>query len=225
MNLVIFDCDGTIVDSQHMIVAAMDRAFAAHGLAALPRAHTLAIVGLSLDRAIGRLLPEGDEALIERVAQAYKAAFFELRQDPAHHEPIYPGAIEAIRELSQRPDTLLGIATGKSRRGVDAIFTRMDLHPHFVTIQTADGHPSKPHPSMIRSAIQETGATAASTVMIGDTTFDIEMAKNAEVAGIGVAWGYHPVDQLKLAGAHAIIATYDELIPAVDRLLSPELQP
>jgi len=225
MNLVIFDCDGTIVDSQHMIVAAMDRAFAAHGLATLPRARTLAIVGLSLHHAIGRLLPGGDEALIERVAQAYKAAFFELRQDPAHHEPIYPGAIEAIRQLSVRPDTVLGIATGKSRRGVDAIFTRMDLHPHFVTIQTADGHPSKPHPSMIRSAIQETGATAASTVMIGDTTFDIEMAKNAEVAGIGVAWGYHPVDQLKLAGAHAIIAAYDELIPAVDRLLSPEFQP
>lgn len=225
MNLVIFDCDGTIVDSQHMIVAAMDRAFAAHGLVTLPRERTLLIVGLSLNQAIGRLLSDGDAALNDAVAQAYKAAFFELRQDPANHEPLYPGAVEAIKLLSARPDTVLGIATGKSRRGVDALFDRMDLHPHFVTIQTADGHPSKPHPSMIRTAIQETGATAASTVMIGDTTFDIEMAKNAEVAGIGVAWGYHPVDQLKLAGAHAIITAYDELIPAIDRLLSPEPQP
>ena len=225
MNLVIFDCDGTIVDSQHMIVAAMDRAFATHGLVALPRAQTLSIVGLSLDQAIGRLLPGADKPLIDAVGQAYKAAFFDLRQDPANHEPLYPGAIEAIRQLAARDDTVLGIATGKSRRGVNAIFDRMDLHPHFVTIQTADGHPSKPHPSMIRTAIQEVGTTAASTVMIGDTTFDIEMAKNAEVAGIGVAWGYHPVDQLKLAGAHEIIATYDDLIPAIDRLLSPEPQP
>ncbi len=225
MNLVIFDCDGTIVDSQHMIVAAMDRAFTAHGMAALPRARTLSIVGLSLDQAIGRLLPEADKALIDSVAQAYKAAFFELRKDPDNHEPLYTGAVETIRQLASRPGTVLGVATGKSRRGVDAIFDRMNLHPHFVTIQTADGHPSKPHPSMIRTAIQEVGATAASTVMIGDTTFDIEMAKNAEVAGIGVAWGYHPVDQLKLAGAHAIITVYDELIPAIDRLLSPEPQP
>ena len=225
MNLVIFDCDGTIVDSQHMIVAAMDRAFAAHGLVALPRAKTLSIVGLSLDQAIGRLLPGADKSLIDAVGQAYKAAFFDLRQDPANHEPLYPGAIDAIRQLAARDDTVLGIATGKSRRGVNAIFDRMGLHPHFVTIQTADGHPSKPHPSMIRTAIQEVGTSAASTVMIGDTTFDIEMAKNAEVAGIGVAWGYHPIDQLKLAGAHEIIATYDDLIPAIDRLLSPEPQP
>jgi phosphoglycolate phosphatase len=225
MNLVIFDCDGTIVDSQHMIVAAMDRAFAAHGLEILPRTRTLSIVGLSLDEAIGRLLPKADAAVIEQVAQSYKGAFFELRQDPAHHEPLYPGAVEAITALSARPDTVLGLATGKSRRGVNAIFERVGLHPHFITIQTADGHPSKPHPSMIRTAIQETGATAASTVMIGDTTFDIEMAKNAEVAGIGVAWGYHPVDQLKLAGAHAIVTSFGELIPTIDRLLSPEHQP
>jgi phosphoglycolate phosphatase len=225
MNLIIFDCDGTIVDSQHMIVAAMAHAFAAHGLSALPRERTLAIVGLSLNQAVARLLPDADAGFVEQVAQSYKGAFGELRRDSNHQEPAYPGAIEAIRALSRRPDTILGIATGKSRRGVAAIFDRFDLHPHFVTIQTADGHPSKPHPSMITTAIQEVGATAASTVMIGDTTFDIEMAKNADVAGIGVAWGYHPVDQLKLAGAHEIVATYGDLIPAIDRLLSPEFQP
>jgi phosphoglycolate phosphatase len=225
MNLVIFDCDGTIVDSQHIIVAAMDHAFAAHGLAGLPRERTLSIVGLSLNQAVSRLLPDADAAFVERVAQSYKGAFGELRRDPAHQEPAYPGALEAIRALAARPDTVIGLATGKSRRGVVAIFDRFDLHPHFVTIQTADGHPSKPHPSMIRTAIQETGATAASTVMIGDTTFDIEMAKNAEVAGIGVAWGYHPVDRLKFAGAHTIVHAYTDLIPAIDRLLSPEFQP
>ncbi len=225
MNLIIFDCDGTIVDSQHIIVAAMERAFAVHGVAALPREQTLSIIGLSLTLAISRLLPHADDALVDAVAQTYKAAFGALRRDPAHQEPAYPGALAAIRTLSARPDTVLGIATGKSRRGVAAVFERFGLHPHFVTIQTADTHPSKPHPAMIMAAIQETGATAATTVMIGDTTFDIEMAKNADVAGIGVAWGYHPVDQLKLAGAHAIVPDYDQLIPAIDRLLSPEVQP
>jgi phosphoglycolate phosphatase len=225
MNLIIFDCDGTIVDSQHVIVAAMDRAFETHGLAALPRAKTLSIVGLSLHVAVARLLPEADAGLVDKVTQSYKAAFGDLRRDPANHEPAYPGAIDVIRRLSERRDTVLGIATGKSQRGVKAIFDRFDLHPHFVTIQTADTHPSKPHPSMIMRAVQETGATVASTVMIGDTTFDIEMAKNADVAGIGVAWGYHPVESLKSAGAHAIVGDYGDLIGVIDRLLLPEPQP
>lgn len=225
MKLVIFDCDGTIVDSQHMIVAAMDSAFSANALTPLPRARTLSIVGLSLHHAIARLLPEHDTGVVNRVAEAYKTAFFQLRQDPTQHEPPYPGAIEIITTLATRLDIVLGLATGKSRRGVDAIFERLGLHPHFVTIQTADGHPSKPHPSMIRAAIAETGATASETVMIGDTTFDIEMAKNAEVAGLGVSWGYHPVADLQLAGAHEIVDRYDQVIPAIDRLLSPEFQP
>ncbi len=225
MNLVIFDCDGTLVDSQHLIVAAMDSAFATHGLTILPRATTLSIVGLSLNEAIDRLIPDAAAGFVGQVAQSYKDAFGVLRRDPANHEPLYPGALDAIRRLSARGDTVLGVATGKSRRGVAALFDRMELHPHFITIQTADTHPSKPHPSMIVTAIQEAGATTASTVMIGDTSFDMEMARNADVASIGVAWGYHPVDQLKLAGAHAIVQRYDALIPVIDRLLSPEVQP
>jgi phosphoglycolate phosphatase len=225
MNLVIFDCDGTIVDSQHMIVAAMDLAFTAHGQTVLPRTRTLSIVGLSLNQAVARLLPDADAALVERVAQSYKAAFGDLRRDADHQEPAYPGAIAAIRALSARGDTVLGIATGKSRRGVAAVLDRFDLHDQFATIQTADDHPSKPHPSMIATAIQETRAMAASTVMIGDTTFDIEMARNADVASVGVAWGYHPVADLKRAGAHAIVHDYADLLPAIDRLLSPEVQP
>lgn len=225
MNLVIFDCDGTLVDSQHLIVSAMDSAFGAHGLKILPRQMTLSIVGLSLNEAVSRLLPDADLRLVDQVAQSYKDAFGVLRRDAANHEPLYPGALEVIRQLSSRGDTVLGVATGKSRRGVAALFDRMELHPHFVTIQTADTHPSKPHPSMIVSAIQEAGATAASTVMIGDTSFDMEMARNADVASIGVGWGYHAVDELKLAGAHEIVHGYGDLIPVIDRLLSPEFQP
>jgi phosphoglycolate phosphatase len=225
MKLVIFDCDGTLVDSQHIIVAAMDRAFSANGLALLPRATTLSIVGLSLPFAIETLLPGEDRKLVLSVNDAFKGAFHDMRQNPEHVEPPYPGCMDCILELSQRDDVVLGLATGKSRRGVDSLFERLNLMPHFITIQTADGHPSKPHPSMIHTAIAEAGVRAADTVMIGDTTYDIEMAGNADVAGIGVAWGYHDVAALKGAGAHAIVNGYAELIPVIDRLLTDEPQP
>jgi phosphoglycolate phosphatase len=224
MKLVIFDCDGTLVDSQHIIVAAMDQAFRDNGLTPLPRAKTLSIVGLSLPYAIEQLMPGRDRKLVMSVNDAFKAAFGTLRRDPDHLEPPYPGCLDCIAKLSARDDLVLGLATGKSRRGVDALFERLDLARHFVTIQTADEHPSKPHPSMIRTAIHEAGSRAADTIMIGDTTYDIEMAGNAEVAGIGVGWGYHDVPDLKRSGAHAIVDDYAGLIPVIDRLLADEPQ-
>ena len=225
MKLVIFDCDGTLVDSQHIIVAAMDQAFTENGLVPLPRTKTLSIVGLSLPYAIEMLLPGRERKLVLSVNDAFRAAFGTLRRNPEHVEPPYPGCMDCILELSGRDDVVLGLATGKSRRGVDALFERLNLTPHFITIQTADEHPSKPHPSMIRTAIAEAGVRAADTVMVGDTTYDIAMATNAEVAGIGVSWGYHDVADLKGAGAHAIVGDYADLIPVINRLLSDEPQP
>jgi phosphoglycolate phosphatase len=225
MKLVIFDCDGTLVDSQHIIVAAMDQAFTENGLAPLPRQKTLSIVGLSLPYAIEMLLPGQERKLVLSVNDAFKGAFGTLRRNPEHVEPPYPGCLDCLRSLSGRDDMVLGLATGKSRRGVDALFERLNLSPHFITIQTADEHPSKPHPSMIQTAIAEAGVRAADTVMIGDTTYDIEMAGNADVAGIGVAWGYHAIADLKDAGAHAIVNDYAGLIPVIERLLADEPQP
>ncbi len=218
MRLIIFDCDGTLVDSQHIIVAAMTRAFAAHGIDLPMRDKILSIVGLSLPLAVARLLPDGVEPrTVERVSEAYREAFGELRRDPCHQEPMFPGALEAIRELAGRPDVVLGVATGKSRRGVAALFERFEIGGHFVTIQTADTHPSKPHPSMILTAMAEVGGRAEDTVMIGDTTFDIEMARAAGVGAIGVGWGYHPTVALEAAGAHLIVDRCQELVGAVDK--------
>ncbi len=216
MNLVIFDCDGTLVDSQHLIVAAMTRAFADHKLAPPGREDILSIVGLSLPIAVARLLPDSDPKIVASVSDAYRDAFGELRRDPSHNEPMFPGAMETIKTLAARSDVLLGVATGKSRRGVAALFERFAIAPHFVTIQTADTHPSKPHPSMILTAMAEAGAEAARTVMIGDTTYDIEMARAAGVGAIGVSWGYHPSVALEAAGAHVIVDHCKELIGAVD---------
>jgi phosphoglycolate phosphatase len=215
-RLVIFDCDGTLVDSQHMIVEAMGRAFERHGLRRLQRERVLSIVGLSLPLAIQRLLPAESADLVATVSDAYKQAFGDLRRQPEHQEPLYPGAADALDALLAAPDVVLGIATGKSRRGVDGVLERYDLGGHFVTIQTADDNPSKPHPEMIRRAMAEAGVEAERTVMVGDTTFDMDMAQAAGTGALGVAWGYHPVADLAASGAHAIVTGYEQLGGALD---------
>jgi phosphoglycolate phosphatase len=221
LKLVLFDCDGTLVDSQHMIVSAMDSAFQRQGIAPPPRLQTLSVVGLSLSVAVRRLLPQSaDAALIESLAEDYKTAFGELRSDPANTEPMYPGMRDLVLDLAARDNTVLGVATGKSARGVAMVLAREQLGHAFRTVQTADSHPSKPDPSMIFEAMADTGAAPDDTILIGDTTFDVEMAVAAGVDVIGVSWGYHPVDELKAAGAGQVISTAAELREALDVFLT-----
>jgi len=210
MTLVIFDVDGTLLDSQAHILGAMARAFDGIGKPCPPRDEVLGIVGLSLPQAMARLAPDLDgEALVA----GYKAAFGALRAE--RDSPLYPGAREALERLAAR-GIPLGIATGKSRRGLDHVLAAHGLAPMFATTQVADDHPSKPHPSMILAALAETGADPAQAVMIGDTSFDIEMGRAAGVRTIGVSWGYHP--RAALAGAEVVIDRFDALDAALDQL-------
>ena len=221
MKLVIFDCDGTLVDSQVMICAAMQQAYDAHGLSVPPREQLLAIVGLSLPDAFRRLAQyekNGIDHPVSSLVEQYRLAFAALRQSEQHLEPLYPGAREAIDALTARPDIVLGIATGKSQRGVRAVLGRHGLAGRFVTIQTSDDAPSKPHPGMVLAAMRETGVAAEDTVVVGDTVFDLEMARAAGARAIGVGWGYHPVSALRAAGADAMIAAFAELLPTLDRV-------
>lgn len=212
-RLIVFDVDGTLVDSQAGIVAAMTRAFETLGLPAPTADATRRVVGLSLDEAVGRLLPsDATPDLVAKAAQLYKSAFMAERQRPEYVEPLFPDVAETLRMLDS-PAVCLGVATGKSRRGLDATLARHRLADHFVTLQTADNGPGKPHPRMLHDAMSEVGARPEETVLIGDTTFDMEMARCARTTGLGVAWGYHDSPDLTGAGASRILARFDE-IPA-----------
>ncbi|WP_018386910.1 HAD-IA family hydrolase [Ancylobacter sp. FA202] len=218
MKLVLFDCDGTLVDSQHVIVAAMGRAFARAELPVPPREAVLGIVGLSLVEAMQRLGEDDPRFPAERLADLYREAFRELRTEPDFSEPMFPGMRGLIDTLSARDDLLLGIATGKSQRGVAAVLAHHGLEGRFVTIQTADDAPSKPHPAMVHQAMAATGVAALDTVLIGDTSFDMVMARAAGAGAIGVSWGYHAPELLRQSGAQGLVNDADELLRAIDTL-------
>jgi len=203
-KLAVFDCDGTLVDSQANICQSMETAFRIAGIAAPPRDAIRRIVGLSLVEAIRTLLPEADDAQHRRMAADYKQAFFDLRTSGAMaEEPLFDGIEDVLATLAD-DGWLLGVATGKSDRGLAHILAHHGLADRFITLQTADRHPSKPDPAMLLAAIDATGATPRTTAMIGDTSFDMAMAKAAGARAIGVAWGYHDVRDLADAGADVV---------------------
>ncbi|MFK7940029.1 MAG: HAD-IA family hydrolase [Roseovarius sp.] len=221
LRLVVFDVDGTLVDSQGDILAAMRTAFERAELMAPDRDTILSIVGLSLDVALPRLAPDAAPALHTRMVEWYKEAYMQLRQHQSvdQSSPLYPHVRDVLDRLHSMPDILLGVATGKSRRGLDKLLEGHDLRGHFVTQQVADHHPSKPHPSMVQAALAETGIEAHDAVMVGDTTYDMEMARAAGVRPIGVSWGYHP-----RAALHAADQIIDD-IRDLPRLLAHLQEP
>jgi len=208
-RLIVFDMDGTLIDSAAMILGAMRAAFAAIDMPAPDRSAILGIVGLSLPVAIARLAPQADAATLERLIAAYKADF--QAQRVTETAPLYPGARALLDRLAGEAHTLLAVATGKSRRGLEHILEAHDLRGMFFCTQVADDHPSKPHPSMIEACLRATGAAPARAAMVGDASFDIEMARAAGVTGVGVGWGFQPPARLHAAGAVHVARDFDDL--------------
>jgi phosphoglycolate phosphatase len=213
-RLAIFDCDGTLVDSQANICLAMEQCFAGAGLAPPPRERTRRVVGLSLVEAMRAMLPDAEPELHRALAEDYKTAFQGLRGQGLVEEPLYEGIAELLDAL-EAEGWLLAIATGKSDRGLSLCLERHGLADCFVSLQTADRHPSKPHPSMAGQALAEAGADPARSMMIGDTSYDMKMAKAAGLLAVGAGWGYHDAEELVAAGADCVARHPAEILDLV----------
>ena len=217
-RLIIFDCDGTLVDSQRTIIGAMNRAFDGLNFPCPSGDAIRRVVGLSLSESMARLLPEGSAGDHERLVEGYRSAFLEMRSASDYEEPLYPGVVEALARVEE-DGMLAGVATGKSLRGLEATLRHHGIHDRFVTLQTADRNPGKPHPAMVRRAVAEAGAEPGTTTVVGDTTYDMEMARAAGAYAVGVSWGYHPVGELRSVGAHAVIDRFQDLAGVLTTLL------
>ena len=215
VKLAVFDCDGTLSDGQAGVVNAMDAAFAEIGAPAPPRAQVRRIVGLSLPQAIRQLAPELTDSQQVAVVQAYKDAFRLSRENGSLREPLFDGMADLLRRLHTGGWTL-GVATGKSDRGLTSTLAVHGLSELFATLHTADRHPSKPHPSMLEAAMGDVLASPETSCMVGDTVFDIQMAVAAGVRAIGVSWGYHEPAELLEAGAEAVAGDTAELERLID---------
>jgi len=207
-RLAIFDCDGTLVDSGASIHRALQAAFACHGLDCPPPATSRKVIGLSLVEAMAALAPDADH---EALSCTYKEAFFALRRDGHVEEPLFDGILPLLGSL-EADGWLLAVATGKSDRGLRHCLESHGIHARFVSLQTADRHPSKPHPGMALAAIAEAGAAPEQSIVIGDTSFDIGMALAAGCGAIGAGWGYHDAAELAEAGAHAVASEPAEVL-------------
>lgn len=206
-RLAIFDCDGTLVDSGATIHRALQQCFDVHGYECPPRDITKKVIGLSLEEAMASLLPDADHFAL---AATYKEAFIAMRGAGEVDEPLFDGIVETLATLDEE-GWLLGVATGKSLRGLNHCLASHGLARRFVTLQTADTNPSKPHRGMALAAMAEAGAEPERTIFIGDTAWDMGCARAAGCAAIGAAWGYHTVEELTADGAHHVASHPREL--------------
>lgn len=221
MRLAVFDCDGTLVDSAHSIIFSMQTACRNLGHHLPKPVDIRRTAGLPVEDAVTMLFPDMEHDQIRAFREEFRNVFVELRNRGEINEPVYDGVLETLSVLD-RAGWLLGIATAKSLRGLKATLSVHNLQPSFVTLQTADLSIGKPDPDMLYKAMRDTGAEKRKTVMIGDTSYDMEMARNAGTLAVGVTWGYHNVEELFAAGAHSVVNTFSQIPQVIDNLLEED---
>jgi phosphoglycolate phosphatase len=217
MRLIIFDMDGTLIDSVGLIVETVTAAFSAINEPVPTETAIRAISGITAREAMGILAPSASPARVAEILDSYRAHYRE--RAGVAREPMFQGALDALDRLQRRKDTILAVATGKGYQGAVTLLQRHNILERFHSVETPDHNRGKPDPQMIETAMEKAGASRAETVMIGDTVHDMRMAKAAGVKAIGVAWGYHTVFDLNEAGADAIIESFGELDTAIDEVL------
>lgn len=218
IRCAIFDCDGTLVDSGGTIHRALGMAFDAHGIPLPPRQQAQKVIGLSLVEAMAALAPDLDGDTHRAMSETYKQRFVSLRGQSQVEEPLFDGILELLDRL-EASGWLLAVATGKSDRGLRHCLTSHGIHARFLSLQTADRHPSKPHPSMALQAMAECGAAPEQCVVIGDTGWDMGMAKSAGMHAIGALWGYHDAEELRAAGADRLAVAPAEVFDQAEQLV------
>lgn len=211
-DLVIFDWDGTIVDSAAQIVMAMQGAIGELELPARTDQQIAELIGLGLDDAIGRLFPELPTENVLKMLDGYRRHYGHAIDNPA---PIFTGMVELLDDLVSQGRTI-AVATGKSRKGLDRSLRDTDLGDRFTLTRCADETASKPSPLMLQEILQETGVTPDRAVMIGDTEYDMQMASQIDMPAIGVAWGVHSKERLLAADANQVCHEVGELHRALN---------
>ncbi len=217
MRLVVFDLDGTLINSEALIIETVRESFGSVGQAIPTDDAIRAISGITARDAMLILAPGVDDARLDEIVGAYRSTY--LQKAGLAREPMFEGALAALDRLQTDPETILAVATGKGHAGAITLLERHDIIGRFHSIQTPAHNRGKPDPQMIETAMEKAGIGREATVMIGDTSHDMKMARNAGVKALGVAWGYHTVAALEEAGAHLVIHRMDELVDAVDKLL------
>jgi len=205
-SLLVFDWDGTLADSAAIIVQAIQRACEDLGLPVPADADARYIIGLGLSDALAHVAPSLDVADYPKLSARYRAHYM-ARSAPI---PLFAGVETMLETLAQRGHQL-GIATGKSRRGLDDALRDAGIARHFCATRCADEGFPKPHPDMIERLLEATATRPEAALMIGDTTHDLELAANAGIAGVGVTYGAHPHDDLKEAPHRVLVHSVAEL--------------
>ncbi|VAW23064.1 Similar to phosphoglycolate phosphatase, clustered with ribosomal large subunit pseudouridine synthase C [hydrothermal vent metagenome] len=217
-RLVIFDLDGTLIDTVSLFVGTTSSVFETMGLAVPDEKIIRSVSGLGAQVGVRRIAPDLDDVQIDKFIGLYREEFL-ARATQSKQEELFCGALEVLNRLHGRDDIVMAVATGKSGSGTDRVLKSHDILQLFTSVHTPDSNRAKPDPDMVHSAMRIVDCLKQNTIMIGDTTHDMEMAVNAGTHALGVSWGYHEPEELKAAGANLIIDEMDQLIPAIDSLL------
>lgn len=200
-ELVIFDWDGTLMDSVGKIVASMQQTARALELPVPSELAVRDIIGLSMHEALSTLHPDGDDRVYSLMMDMYRQQYLELNDTPS---PLFEGAELLVQQLNDI-GYQLAVATGKARAGLTRVLNETGLGAHFVASRCADEAMSKPNPEMILQLLSELNIAPEKAIMIGDSVHDMNMANNAGIDAIGVSYGAHAEDKLRSTNPKAII--------------------